>query len=138
MLIKKLDITGFGKFDNETIVLENGINIIYGENESGKTTIHNFIDDMFYGLLKPNVKSTRYLDEHRLYEPWDKNQYSGIISFIFKDEQYRIEREFTKGKERTIIFLENTGEDVTANINTGSRGRILQPGFHFFGFNSSV
>lgn len=138
MKIKRMDITGFGKFHNKTVELENGINIIYGENESGKTTLHNFIDGMFYGFLKPNIKSTRYLEEHTLYEPWNKNRYAGIISFMYKDDQYRIEREFTKSKEMTKVYLESTGEEITNEIDTGSKTRILQPGYHFFGFNNNV
>ena len=138
MMLGRLDIQGFGKFENKSVEFKNGINIVYGENESGKTTIHNFIDGMFYGFLKPNMKSTRYLDEHKLYEPWKKNKYAGIISFVYDEESYRIEREFTRRNESTKVFLESTGEEITNQINTGSRTRILQPGFHFFGFNSNV
>lgn len=138
MQIKRLDITGFGKFNNKSLELEDGINIIYGENESGKTTIHNFIDGMFYGFLKPNVKSVRYLDEHGLYEPWSNSRYSGIISFIFEGEEYRIEREFTKGNESTRVYRESTAQDISDQIDGGKRTRILQPGQHFFGFNNNV
>ncbi len=51
MILKELRLISFGKFQNKTICLEEGLNIIYGENESGKTTIHNFIDGMFYGFF---------------------------------------------------------------------------------------
>lgn len=138
MQIKRLDIIGFGKLHNKTVEFQDGINIIYGENESGKTTIHNFIDGMFYGFLRPNVKSVRYLDEHSLYEPWNRNKYAGIISFEYNGEEYRIEREFTKSSESTKVYRESTGEEITNEINVGSKTRILQPGYHFFGFNSSV
>lgn len=138
MKIKRLDLVSFGKFDNKSLELDDGINIVYGENEAGKTTIHNFIDGMFYGFLKANVRNAIYLDEHRLYEPWDRSRYAGIITIKQGDEKYRIEREFTKGKEKTTVFLESTGEDVTDRIDTGQKNRILQPGYHFFGFNSSV
>lgn len=133
-----MDLAGFGKFQNRRVQLEDGINIIYGENESGKTTIHSFIDGMFYGFLRPNIKSVRYLEEHELYDPWNDNRYMGIISFIYRDQEYRIERAFTKSKEYTKVYLESTGEEVTDLIDAGTRTRILQPGYHFFGFNSSV
>ena len=64
MIIKELNLIGFGKFKNKKIHLKEGINIIYGENEDGKTTIHNFINGMFYGFLKPYAKRTSYLDEY--------------------------------------------------------------------------
>lgn len=138
MKIKRMELTGFGKFHNKTLELSDGLNIIYGENESGKTTIHNFIDGMFYGFLRPNVKSVRYLEEHMRYDPWFKNKYAGILFFIHKGKEYRIEREFTKSNERTKVYREATGEEITDTIDVGGKTRILQPGYYFFGFNSNV
>ncbi|WFA09952.1 AAA family ATPase [Tissierella sp. Yu-01] len=138
MIIKELNLIGFGKFKNQVIKLKNGINIIYGENEGGKSTIHSFIDGMFYGFLRPYVKSTLYTEEHKKYEPWNSDRYAGILKFISNGEDYRIERNFTKGKEETKVFLENTAEDITYKINNGTNGRVLQPGIHFMGFENSV
>lgn len=138
MIIQELNLIGFGKFENKIIKLNDGINIIYGENEFGKTTIHNFIDGMFYGFLKPYVKNTSYLDEHAKYIPWKNSVYSGIIKFQHLGELYSIERNFTKSRESTLVILEKTGEDITYSIDNGDKGRILQPGIHFFGFNNAV
>lgn len=138
MIIRELNLIGFGKFNNKMINLKDGINIIYGENEFGKTTIHNFIDGMFYGFLRPYVKNTLYLEEHAKYTPWNNSMYSGIIKFQHLGELYSIERNFTKSKESTKVIMESTGEDITYSIDTGDKGRILQPGIHFFGFNNAV
>ena len=43
---------GFGKLKDKEINLEEGINIIYGKNETGKSTLLKFIISMFYGLSK--------------------------------------------------------------------------------------
>ncbi len=137
MLLKELNLIGFGKFKNENIILEEGINLIYGENETGKSTLHSFIDGMFYGFLKPNVRTTLYLEEYEKYNPWDKNRYAGIIRFEYNGKIYRIERNFTKGEESTKVLDETTGVDITKDIDSGS-GRVLQPGIHFFGFNTRV
>ncbi len=138
MIIKELNLIGFGKFKNKIVNFEDGLNILYGENEYGKTTLHNFIDGMFYGFLKPYAKSTIYLDEHSKYNPWNNYNYSGIIKFEHNHQIYNIERDFTKGKESTKVILNSTGEDITYSIDNGNSGRILQPGFHFFGFNNAV
>lgn len=137
MLLKELNLIGFGKFKNQSIILKDGINLIYGENEAGKSTVHSFIDGMFYGFLKPNVKRRDYLPEYEKYNPWDNSRYSGIIRFRYNGKNYRIERIFTKGEEQTRVLDEATGVDITKNIDTGN-GRILQPGIHFFGFNTRV
>ena len=46
MIIKDIQLTNFGKFNHKYISLEPGLNIIYGENEAGKTTLHTFIRGM--------------------------------------------------------------------------------------------
>ena len=52
MIIRKLQLRNFGKFQNKEILLKEGINIIYGENESGKSTIHSFLQSMFFGIRR--------------------------------------------------------------------------------------
>ncbi|WMM25944.1 AAA family ATPase [Tissierella sp. MB52-C2] len=137
MLLKELNLLGFGKFENKSFLLDKGINIIYGENEVGKSTLHSFIHGIFYGFLRPNVKSTLYLEEHEKYNPWNSNKYAGIIRFEHNGKYYRIERNFTKGEERTKVIDEVTGQDITKDIDVG-KGRVFQPGIHFFGFNTRV
>ena len=59
MIIKRLTIKNFGKIHNRTLELSPGINVLYGENESGKTTIHTFIKSMFYGITRQRGKAAR-------------------------------------------------------------------------------
>ena len=136
MIIKELNLIGFGKFKNKVIKLDNGINLIYGKNEDGKSTLHSFIDGMFYGFLRPNVKSTLFTEEYNKYKPWNSSRYAGIIKLEYNNNDYRIERNFTKNKEETKVLIENTGQDITYKIDNGSNSRVLQPGIHFLGLNS--
>ena len=48
MIIEKISIGKFGKFENKTLVFSEGINLIEGENESGKSTVFAFLRFMFY------------------------------------------------------------------------------------------
>lgn len=50
MQINELLLKNFGKFHDRQINLEEGINLIHGENESGKSTIHTFIKGMLFGI----------------------------------------------------------------------------------------
>lgn len=137
MILRQLNLIGFGRFENKTLNLKKGINLIYGENEMGKSTIHSFIDGMFYGFLKPNVRSALYTEEYNKYDPWNSNRYGGILIFENDEKHYRIERDFRKGKESTKVLEEGMGTEITKLIDTGN-SRVLQPGVHFFGFNTSV
>jgi len=137
MIIKRVNLNSFGKFNNKEIEFSEGLNIVYGHNESGKTTVHRFIDGMFYGFLKPNIKFTKYSQEHEKYEPWHKDRYTGSMNLSINGQEYRIERNFKKGMESTKVFIENTGEEITTDIHMG-RGKVLQPGLFFFNFNETM
>ena len=58
MKIRELILKNFGKFTDRHIQLDDGINILYGENESGKSTIHTFIRGMFYGMERGRGRAT--------------------------------------------------------------------------------
>lgn len=138
MYIKKLDLTSFGKFHNKSIKFSRGLNIVYGVNEAGKTTIHDFIEGIFYGFLKPYVKRVYYKEKHKKYKPWNKNLYYGSIEFDYENKPFRIERNFIKGNEYTKIFDLYTGEDISKKINMNNVTRIKQPGNYFLGMNDVV
>ncbi|TCK87884.1 uncharacterized protein YhaN [Natranaerovirga hydrolytica] len=117
MIIHKLYIKGFGKISNKEIILKNGINIIYGENEAGKTTIHQFIEGMLFGFFKPFAKKKIYTQAYDQYMPWDIHKgYEGHIQLEIDETIYRIEREFLKGHDKVKVYLETTGEDITDTI----------------------
>ena len=62
MKIKNIKVNAYGNIENKDINLEEGINIIHGANESGKSTLLNYIISIFYGIsinLKME-KNTRY------------------------------------------------------------------------------
>ena len=52
MKIKHLRINGFGKLKEKDMDFKEGINVIYGENEAGKSTLLKFISCMFYGTSR--------------------------------------------------------------------------------------
>jgi uncharacterized protein YhaN len=55
MKIQNLLIEGFGKISKMELNLGAGLNVIYGKNEAGKTTLKTFIYGMLYGFLKPGL-----------------------------------------------------------------------------------
>ena len=49
MIIEKIHIDAFGRLENRDFELSEGVNIIEGANESGKSTLAAFIRFVFYG-----------------------------------------------------------------------------------------
>ena len=52
MKIQKLKINAFGNLKEKEIEFKDKINIVQGNNESGKSTLLKFITNMFYGVSK--------------------------------------------------------------------------------------
>ena len=105
--INKLKINSYGKLREKEINLENGINLIYGENEAGKSTLINFIINSFYGISK-NKKGKEFSDYEK-YKPWNGEEFSGKIEYeLDNTEKYEIFRDFNKKNPK--IFNENMQE----------------------------
>lgn len=124
MYINKLHLRAFGKFVHKRLYLENKLNIIYGENEAGKSTVHNFIEAAFYGF----DEDTSDILRHNKYKPWDSNLYKGSIRIKDNnDEKFLISRDFMLGT--TQVFKKINGEPEM------SEEEILCPGEQFFNMN---
>lgn len=136
MIFKELGLLNFGKFEDKKIELQDGINLIYGVNEGGKSTITNFIDGIFYGFSRDSL-ARKVRDE--LFEksrPWTSNLYRGYIILNDGEEDYRISRDFDKD-EVSILNL-NTGEDLSKDERNFLYSRIPQPGVIFFELNRKI
>lgn len=98
MHIEKLYIKGFGRISNLTLDLNKGLNLVYGLNESGKTTIQWFIKGMFFGLKGGRAAKDGELPPLRKYKPWYGIDYGGTIEYrLDSGALYRIERDFESG-----------------------------------------
>ncbi len=111
MKINNLKINGFGKLSNKEIKLDKNINIIYGKNEAGKSTLLNFIKSVFYGSNKN--KNGKTISDFDKYEPWKTTEYSGSISYeLDNGKKFEVFRDFRKKKP--IIYNENK-EDISSD-----------------------
>lgn len=124
MKIDSIYISAFGKFENKTFDFTDGLNLIYGENEDGKTTIMNFIRMMFYGS---NVKSNEpiYSNPRKKYAPRSDKAMAGSIDFTVGNRKYRIERIFkaTNAADKINVTDLSTGEisSFTGKDDLGKR-----------------
>ena len=107
MKINKIKINSYGKIKNKEINLENHLNIIYGKNESGKSTILNFIINILYGISKS--KNGKEISDYEKYKPWNSDEFSGKLTYELDNKnKYEIFREFNKKNPK--IFNENMQE----------------------------
>ena len=112
MIIKDIRLTNFGKFNHKMVTLEPGLNIVYGENEAGKTTLHTFIRGMLFGIEKQRGKASGK-DLYTKYEPWDNPaNYHGMMRIESDGVTYRIERNFNKLNKSFKVINEDKGVEL--------------------------
>lgn len=128
MIIKKLYIESFGKIKNREISLSDRINILEGENESGKSTILAFIKFIFFGF--PKKSADEAIGERERYLSWDNESAVGYAEISADGTTYRIERsQRGSSREKLAIIDMASGREVLS----GER-----PGEYFFGVSEAV
>lgn len=100
MWIKKVHIVGFGQFNQQTFDFVQGLQVVQGLNEAGKTTLHQFLFDMIFGF--PQAKGRKI----NTYEPLDKGPYGGSMQFEVDHQLYELER---LGRTQTVTTLTAAG-----------------------------
>jgi DNA repair exonuclease SbcCD ATPase subunit len=124
MRIEKLEIRGFGRFQNETFAPGPGMSVIYGFNEAGKTTLLSFVRAMLFGLKSGRRGRDGAASQARRYRPWNGKSFGGILEYALDDG-----RRFTVGRnfDKNTVYI----QDEFSNNITGSfpAGREQDAGF---------
>lgn len=113
MRILEIQMKNFGKFSNKTIRFHEGINLFYGKNEAGKSTIHSFLRAMLFGMEKARGRGAKN-DEYSLREPWENPGYfAGVMRFESGGKVFRLERNFNRREKRAALVCETDGEELS-------------------------
>lgn len=126
MIIKKVQIEFFAGIKNKTLNFKEGFNLIFGENEKGKSTIENFIKIWLYGMENSRGK----FNDRKKYSPLSGEKISGELSVEHEGKGYIIKRTFGRSKKDDTceILDEITGEIIDFEYKN-------EPGRYFFGIN---
>ncbi len=113
MKINQLKVNAYGKLKDAEIEFKDNINIVYGENESGKSTILTFIINMLYGISKN--KNGKVYSDFEKYKPWEGEEFSGKLEYSLDDgETFEVFRDFRKKNPQ--IFNEKK-EDISKQFS---------------------
>lgn len=123
MKIDKIEIDGFGKWNQVSFTFSDGFNLIVGDNESGKSTLCEFLLAMFYELPNSLKKTTKYDDGRKLYRPWNGTSFGGRVYFTDDGVKYVLEKSFgkTKNSDRTKLLFADTWEPAGDAEGVGER-----------------
>lgn len=122
MKINSVHIISFGKIKNLKLDFADKLNIIYGDNEAGKTHIAEFIKMMFYGS---GSRGQGVNNLRKKYKPWDNSKMGGSIDFESNGTRYRLEREFKASNSADTVTLHNldlgTTQSLSGSDNLGAQ-----------------
>ena len=111
MKIEEINIDGFGKFHKYHCQTSGKLEVFYGKNESGKTTLRKFMIAMLFGLEKSRGLAARY-DDFTRYQPVNGGIYGGSMIFEKDGIRYKIMRNFGQGQTEYRIFDADTMEEL--------------------------
>ena len=133
MKLKLLHIISFGGLSNYEIRLYDGVNVLHGANESGKSSAAMFIKFIFYGLSSKTPKNGEPSERARYINRLTGQAAGYILLETDEGVEYRLERAILTSddgpaRERVRIINRSTGESFTGQ----------NPGDYFFGISEEV
>lgn len=135
MRLVEANIEGFGQYRNRQIVFSEGLNVIYGHNESGKTTLMKFIEGVLYGFYKP-AQRRQYTADYEKYRPWDGGSYGGTLVYETEGQYVAVYRDFEKDEVR--MWDVTTKEDLTKELPYNEFYRQWEPAARDFKISSAA
>ncbi|MFV8826920.1 AAA family ATPase [Alkalihalobacterium sp. APHAB7] len=129
MRITHLHIYGYGKFCDKQINFDStGLQVIYGENEKGKSTIKSFVTVMLFGFPTKSQAGAHY-------EPKQGASYGGKLTIEMKEVgKVTIERQKGKNNGKAAVYFEDgtvSGEEALHNLLGGIDKRVFLGIFSF-------
>lgn len=128
MKIKQLDIYGYGKWVNQRFDVDDNLQLFYGQNEAGKSTLQSFIRSMLFGF--PTKR--RRVNQLNRFEPRHSDVYGGrLLLTDTKHGDIWVER---TNKRLTITNID--GDVLPTKVLEEVLGGLDETLFdHFYAFN---
>jgi len=125
MRIRAINIRGFGRLSEKQFELVDGINLFFGPNEAGKSTLQQAILAFLYGFYQSSRKLQAEEREHERFRPWQGGAYGGTLRYTLDNgQEFEIRRDFSSEDIPTQILDPVTGRDHTQSFPRGRHGNI--------------
>ena len=134
MIINKIEIYGFGKWNNKTFDnINHNFQVFFGNNEAGKSTIRQFIYSILFGFQnnRGNNKFLRYVPKNH-----NIKAYGGNIVVTYNNQSYKIERLGDKKNNALKIYRTKDGKIVSNEFLKEILGSLDENTYRIlYGFN---
>lgn len=126
MKLLNIKLNGFGKLVNREFQLAPGLNLVFGPNEAGKSTLQRAILSALYGFFDDGSITAAKRAVLAGFEPWQASApYALSMTFVLDDgKKYEVHRTFTPNHETHLFDVEKS-EDISYKFRSGSQGRLF-------------
>ncbi len=124
MIIRKMTAS-FGKLQNDSLELSEGLNIIYAANEGGKSTWCDFIKAMLYGIDSSAREKGGVKPDKIKYAPWSGAPMAGTMDIIYEGQAISLERKGRANAPMREFSAKLTGTGTEAGIPAAAAGETL-------------
>ena len=125
MYLTKLLIRDFGKFHNKNMDLQPGVNIIYGEDGAGKSTVRDFLVGLIYGIPRRDG-ITKVGSNYELRKPESGSGYSGTAYLKDDEKTYLVDRTFLAGAKKASVLDVQSGREVNLTYQDTLSGTLIE------------
>lgn len=117
MRILSAAIAGYGRLCNRALEFDRGLQVIFGPNEQGKSTLRDFIGNMLYGQ-KRLATMRAYEESQQLRAPWDEaSGYGGALVYELDDGRViEVSRVFDRNREAVHLYDRTHAREITGDF----------------------
>jgi len=121
-----LHLDGFGKLVDCTFSFGPGLNLIFGPNEAGKSTLQHALLTLLYGFYEEGSVTKAKRDAAKVLAPWEIGvDFSGRLTYQLDDGQaFRVIRSFS-GQPVTRLETAPDNQDSSSTYRSASHGRLF-------------
>jgi hypothetical protein len=113
--LRRLTIAGFGRLAGRTFAFSDGLTVVFGPNEAGKSTLAAAIVASLYGSGR----------RKEAWRPWDGGTYATTLVYELADGRtFEVRRDYARDAKGVSVY-DRDGNDVAAQVAVG---KTISPG----------
>jgi DNA repair exonuclease SbcCD ATPase subunit len=113
--LRRLTVAGFGRLAGRTFAFTDGLNVVYGPNEAGKSTVAAAIVASLYGSGR----------RKEAWRPWDGGTYATTLFYELADgRSFEVQRDYARDAKGVHVY-DRDGNDIAGEV---ALGRTISPG----------
>jgi len=123
--LSRIELPGFGCLSSFDCELAPGLNLFFGDNEAGKSTLQQAICAMLYGFFDGDRALKDETARYERFRPWAGGVYRGALGYELDDgRRFEVRRDFSTTDIITRVHDAVLGTDVSPQFGRGRHGNI--------------